>query len=1164
MAEAIGLAASIIAVVTLGTQITVISARLYNTVKDRKERIVQLTNAVGNIGSILRDIQNLTEKNRLDTSSVESLAMLGKECGPLEGCRLLLEKLTETLEGAARKRAIMKWPFTEKELEVSLRNLEEYKTTFITALTLTSMKLLGDLDEQVDDTAKKVEELLIEAEKQAAWRTEEKYTKILEWVDPGLALPRHATVTSARQAGTGKWFLTQTKFFKWSTLSENSSSILWCYGIPGAGKSTISSLVIDYLEEIKKQDFRMQTALAYFYFDFADSELTTEKFIRNLLKQLAFQSRAIPYQLVELFETYSKSGKTEPLDEIRDLLIKVASSFTTTYLVVDALDECNADDRLDVLDILQDLTNVGVRIFTTSRPHPEEINDIFEEIQADKVELVARPEDISKYIRYEIARCQKGKRKARQIDDELKERIVAELVRMSDGMFLLPKFQLKFLLNLPNPHKIKIALEESLKMPMKDQQLIDETFKLMFENINECHRDLAQKALSWLLVAKSPLLIQDLLVALAVEPGCFEITKEQEILPATILDICSSLVVVDAGCGRVRIAHETIQNYLLRNNVGSEDAVVSLTKTCLNYLSFDQFVDPTSSSPKDAESRRSKALKETPFYKYAVQNWEAHAIECNQEEIKDDMIGFLSRPSSLHSYCRARKLSIVYKRPDPREVPFLYGIGTNESPLHIAARLGYLDVAKHFISKGIDVNLEHDAELRPISEATAFGRLEMVKLLVENGSSIISPQHPLQHPINLAAALGDAAIVEYFVQMDRENFDMQNSVLYTALHECAPRGHEKAVRVLLDAGANWRTEQCEKKNAATLTIEHGQSHIFSILLNHGIDLNAPMSKSVHNAGTPLHVAAFYGREAITREILDLGTMNPLSAVDLMGNTALHNAVISGSLPVVRLLVEAGIDLEKINVKGETALQLAIEWNFKSIERYLEGISKTCDEEAPGSIGSSVSLSKTQDVSEGLSILDVLNVYGMFTIKLKLPPKATKSILDYASYWAKHRVSKTETMSVDEKVLHTPYLSIPILGPSVRRILFRTKSHDQGWSSYREQQGTYEGSYSWIEIRVHLRDSNSPSKLVDDTKRQDALKTRRLQSNVHARWESTEHTNDWDITNTDDTEIASFLSALRFEDRLLINPRAMFSGWECHIDEAEIIVYSTLWEADTKA
>ncbi|KAF3938281.1 hypothetical protein ABW19_dt0206890 [Dactylella cylindrospora] len=139
MAEAVGLAASIIAIVTIATQVTATSSKFYNSVRDRKERILELTNAVNNIGSILKDIQNLIEKNRLDTALVESLVRLSKEDGPLEGCQKLLEKVIEKLEGAARKRAFLKWPLTEKELETSVQGLEGYKTSFITALSLTSM-----------------------------------------------------------------------------------------------------------------------------------------------------------------------------------------------------------------------------------------------------------------------------------------------------------------------------------------------------------------------------------------------------------------------------------------------------------------------------------------------------------------------------------------------------------------------------------------------------------------------------------------------------------------------------------------------------------------------------------------------------------------------------------------------------------------------------------------------------------------------------------------------------------------------------------------------------------------------------------------------------------------------------------------------------------------
>ncbi|KAF3938207.1 Ankyrin-3 [Dactylella cylindrospora] len=788
----------------------------------------------------------------------------------------------------------------------------------------------------------------------------------------------------------------------------------------------------------------MQTAVAYYYFDFSNKGTNTEKFTRSLAKQLAFQSRTVPRKLVELYETYSRSGKTEPADEIRDLVVQLASSFATTYIVVDALDECDAEHRLDVLDVLQELADAGIRIFTTSRPHPEDINDVFE--GADKIELTARPDDISKYIRAEIARYQRGKPKTRQIEDQLKERIVTDLVYMSHGMFLLPKFQLKFLLKQPNPHRIMAALDKALKMSTKDLGPIDETYNLMFENIDDSHKEIAIKALSWLIVAKSPLRIQDLLVALAVEPGYFEISEPQVLLQTTVLDICSGFIVVDKSSGIVRLAHETIQDYLLRNHVKTADALASLTIACVNYLSFDRFADPGFwDSIGDDEASRLEGMKEVPFYMYAVQHWEAQTAECDPEAIKDDLIEFLSRPSSVNSYCRGRRLTMSFKWPDPRHV--LYDIGTNESPLHIAARLGHQSIAEHFILEGVDVDIEHNAELRPITEATAFGQFEMVKFLVENGSSLRSPRHPLQHPINLAASLGHLSIVEYFVRVDRENLDMQNNASYTALHECALRGHAKVVRLLLDAGADWRIEQCERKNAAALAIEFGMPNIFSMFLKQGMDLKLPLSTNAYNAGTPLHVAAFYGEKPVVKDILDLSAADVISAIDSMGNTALHNAVVSGSLPIVRMLVENGIDIERENRNSETALELATQLNSASIEKYLQDILRERDRAGPNSgdaPGESEFLPKPQLTPEEFSLSDVVRTYYILNRKLKLPPRVTKRILDY-SYRLEQHVQKTGSLKVDKKVLQVPYLSIPVLGPFVRKIVFRTISHDQGSS-----------------------------------------------------------------------------------------------------------------------
>lgn len=56
------------------------------------------------------------------------------------------------------------------------------------------------------------------------------------------------------------------------------------------------------------------------------------------------------------------------------------------------------------------------------------------------------------------------------------------------------------------------------------------------------------------------------------------------------------------------------------------------------------------------------------------------------------------------------------------------------------------------------------------------------------------------------------------------------------------------------------------------------------------------------------------------------------------NTALHEVVREGNIlpSVVSLLVERGVDINALNGKGQTALDLAIKYNARRVPRYYCG------------------------------------------------------------------------------------------------------------------------------------------------------------------------------------------------------------------------------------
>ena len=58
------------------------------------------------------------------------------------------------------------------------------------------------------------------------------------------------------------------------------------------------------------------------------------------------------------------------------------------------------------------------------------------------------------------------------------------------------------------------------------------------------------------------------------------------------------------------------------------------------------------------------------------------------------------------------------------------------SPLHLAAKNGYEDVAKVLIDKGADVNATDNQKQTPLHSAAENGQAEMCELLLNNGAEL--------------------------------------------------------------------------------------------------------------------------------------------------------------------------------------------------------------------------------------------------------------------------------------------------------------------------------------------------------------------------------------------------------------------------------------------
>jgi len=184
------------------------------------------------------------------------------------------------------------------------------------------------------------------------------------WLTPPQPSTNHDKALRQRQEGTGVWFLNSEIFQNWK---ECKLPILWLHGIPGCGKTILSSTIIEHLQQ---QPVTEKTyAVVYFYFDFTDAQKQSlESALRSLVYQLSCESQHGAEILHMLYKQHG-DGKQQPSTEaLRKCLQSLLSIIGHVRIVLDALDESTT--RREVLDWIQSLDRTRpdhLQVIATSR-----------------------------------------------------------------------------------------------------------------------------------------------------------------------------------------------------------------------------------------------------------------------------------------------------------------------------------------------------------------------------------------------------------------------------------------------------------------------------------------------------------------------------------------------------------------------------------------------------------------------------------------------------------------------------------------------------------------------------------------------------------------------------------------------------------------------------
>lgn len=189
--------------------------------------------------------------------------------------------------------------------------------------------------------------------------------KILSWLSDSNYSSQHNDFLSRRQQGTGQWLLESKEYQDWLSTAKQT---FFCPGIPGAGKTILTAIVIENLHTRFSNDPAVGIAYNYYNFKNQDQQ-TAAKLMASLLRQLCFSQSPLPEVVKSLYDRHFYS-KTQPsLDEIASALQTVIKTFSRAFIAIDALDECQTQERSLILsEIFKIQAECNANIFATSRP----------------------------------------------------------------------------------------------------------------------------------------------------------------------------------------------------------------------------------------------------------------------------------------------------------------------------------------------------------------------------------------------------------------------------------------------------------------------------------------------------------------------------------------------------------------------------------------------------------------------------------------------------------------------------------------------------------------------------------------------------------------------------------------------------------------------------
>ena len=757
-----------------------------------------------------------------------------------------------------------------------------------------------------------------------------------------------------RVDGTCEWILTQDRYTSW--LNEDSPQLLWLSGLPGIGKTMISSFLVEELALLAERSSQM--TLAYYFCDDKDEKRrTATAVLRGLLLQLLRQ-RPVLFKHIQTQFDISRDSLFSNFHALWRIFVSIVQDPEAGEVccLIDALDECEKESRQLFLNDLtklfcsQQSKKPFLKLIVISRQEndiEESLSTVSSTIQNIQIDSGKVNQDLSKFINLKVDELATKKR----YSSDTKNMIKQALTEKAGGTFLYVS------LVLDDLKKTKITSQVRQKLQMLPPDL-NNVYDRILSNIDIDYVEVAKLILCWVVVARRPLMVKELAMVRALSTEEWE---SNTVPPQDVLDelkdgfkCCEPLVYLDTVENTVNLVHQSAKDYLLgrhlqenAKNLSQYHVIVDRTerlifRTCWKCLSFKEYQGTVIMKDScDGLLRRGKVkrtfIQSHCFLVYARLEWATHALAAGPALAVD--FGFTKDALDRFPNLRDAWLIRAAAKGQKEVVQRLLENGADpESADNSSWPL--LEIASHDDMRVVELLLSRGGRGTPLMWAAFRGHESVVKLLLDWEAAavsafplIISRDQYDDTPLVLAAWKGHEAIVKLLLSSDHVAVDFQHPSGPTALSLAAQNGHAGVLKLLLEH--NDTIIDLKDESGQTLlsrAAENGHEAVVELLLNRN-DL-AVNSKDIFGL-TPLWWAVSGGHEIVVKQLLNRKDV-AIDSEDICGRTPLSWAADRGHEAVVKqLLSRKDVTIDSKDKDGRTPLWWATRAGHEPIMKLLE-------------------------------------------------------------------------------------------------------------------------------------------------------------------------------------------------------------------------------------